>query len=143
MFIFTLLWCFKMFYNFLRSHKKVKINILVSCFSLSGTGTGRVEKKSQNREDKTLAKNTQGNYVVILISFLKKKTLEFMKTVGLNMTAFWLSWFIIYAIIILISCIISTIISSGEDHVTIKLCYLLRGCCKILLQTLNEFQLIN
>ena len=42
---------------------------------------------------------------------------------GLNMTAFWLSWFITYAIIILIGCIITTIISSGEDDVSIKLCY--------------------
>ena len=42
---------------------------------------------------------------------------------GLNMTANWLSWFIIYAITTLIDCIIITIIPSGEDHVTIKLCY--------------------
>ena len=44
----------------------------------------------------------------------------------LNMTAFWLSWFITYAVIILITyavIILITSISSGEDHVTIKLCY--------------------
>ena len=46
-----------------------------------------------------------------------------MKIMGLNMTAFWLSWFITYAIVILIGCIITTIISSGEYVVTIKLCY--------------------
>ena len=46
-----------------------------------------------------------------------------MKIMGLNMASFWLSWFIIYAIILLIECMITTIIFSGEDHVTIKLCY--------------------
>ena len=46
-----------------------------------------------------------------------------MKLMDLNMTVFWLSWFVIYVIIILFGCIIIIIIFSGEDHVTINLCY--------------------
>ena len=42
---------------------------------------------------------------------------------GLNMTAYWLSWFITYTIITLIEYIIITIIFPGEDHVKIKLYY--------------------
>ena len=54
---------------------------------------------------------------------LEQNDKEVMKIMGLNMTAYWLSWFIIGTIIILIHCIIITIILSGEDHVTIKLFY--------------------
>ena len=55
--------------------------------------------------------------------FLEPKYKELMKIMGLNMTAYWLSWFIIYLIIILIGCSIIAYFLSGEGHVTIKLCY--------------------
>lgn len=56
-------------------------------------------------------------YILFLLTNIvtekENKIKESMKIMGLNMTTFWLSWFITYAVVILIGCIMTTIISSA------------------------------